>query len=1465
MQRALKSGPVLFLKAEQLEGNSWISFATTQGLSGVPVEHFLVEVGAVGTPLLFIDAIDRVQKAHQPIVLDLIRAILESPLLINWRIVFSLRDSEIGCLKIWLGHILTKGISVETLRVDQLNDDEAKELAKAKPHLRPLLFGSPQVQRIVRRPFFAKVLNQSHLADPEVPTISPQSELDLIENWWLRGGYDETGQNAIERQCQLLELASTCSQNLSKPIHLSQLSSVARIDELRADGILQSVRNGISVRFAHDIFFEWTFFYVLADRGSDWISEIKNAGEPPVVGRVVELVSQWEYVNGSDWETHLAGVQDANLRSQWLRAWLFGPLGNAKFEAKETLFQKVVFADNFRILEKLLVWFQAEKTSPNPHIQIFDLALENHPWFAEYLGWPSDFWAWRRLIDFLLRHISDISSKLYPNILTIFEVWENALSGTPNSTSRAFLRQCADWLSDLESRNSHDVLEQSSGIFAEVPDTCIFQKSLVQLLLRSSLAEPTSAADYLRRVISSNRIDDDTFRTIITFSPILAQTLPKLVVELSLAYLRQELPDERQARKDQRHRANLAWREAVLAKPESERTPQERMILENGMPLGVDVSSFWDNKGHSIRESFKCFVPQSALREPFFSLFQSSPDQALRLLTELCNHAIDAWRQQHRYSRDSFGTPIPLELTFPWGVQTFWGTDREYLWFRSTCAPQALGCGFMALEEWCFAELKQGKPVDELIQKILDGNKCVAILGVASMLALHTERVSEVTFPLVTSQRLLGADQNRRIQEMSISPSNLIGFEPPADMAHFKAIQTANSRKVRQIDLSWLVSLFIFSNQPIGDRTRKALLDFKNFLPYQYEEHRTNQEKKSHLTAQANRFSELADPQNYQVSHPEGCSGPVSLIHVSPSAAEPEIVAKIDAVSKELIQIKLCLWAMDSFKEKILGDTFKMPDAIALAREIDVHNLFEEKANEIDEEFLGVCRGAVASIGAMVLHFRVGRSQGELEWARDVIMRAIRLPEKIGPRWMPNSPTSWHHAIYVARGISAEIQEETALSDAGRHLLGLIAHPLEIVSTVALEETCRLWEKDPKLTWSALFLALSLCHIQKRPYDQVRGHNEPLHSPNEVQVLFHTALDFYVNGSEWPSLPLPPPAWVKVDSRKKNEQQDNNGHPSAIDSMNITGEWRDSDTRWHRTHAARILRHIPFESILKSKAKNSILDFLSGILDWTIRKKSPPWMEPGLQNVLSPRSFEWENTLSANLGYVAGFLPFDDLSARFLEPILKLRDDDCWDLLSQFLSNYVCCFLYDSPVVPPDLVLTLQHCLERILQAPYFKHDAHQGGQFFGSHLRDLTYTLMFVSVPHSDHAVRYVNGDWSEIDRILPIIDRLVRAGGFALPVMDSFLTLCERARERYPANIFADQVLSIIDKNPVNSVEHDTVVLARIAELVQHFVHRDAPMELNLAQKYLSILDILVDMGDRRSAALQLSEAFREVRRPS
>ena len=97
----------------------------------------------------------------------------------------------------------------------------------------------------------------------------------------------------------------------------------------------------------------------------------------------------------------------------------------------------------------------------------------------------------------------------------------------------------------------------------------------------------------------------------------------------------------------------------------------------------------------------------------------------------------------------------------------------------------------------------------------------------------------------------------------------------------------------------------------------------------------------------------------------------------------------------------------------------------------------------------------------------------------------------------------------------------------------------------------------------------------------------------------------------------------------------------------------------------------------------------------------------------------------------------------------------------------------------------------------------------------------------------------------------------------MSRFVTLCERARTVYPPEAFADQILAAIGEGSGTLRGWQSTTLpARIADLIQDFANRAAAMPQTLAQKFRRILDLLVDLEDRRSAALQLDEAFREIR---
>jgi hypothetical protein len=1269
VQRAIENGPALFLKADQLEGRSWVSFATSQGLSGARLSDLLVEIAAAGSPVLFIDAVDRVEKEHRPVVLDVLRTIMESPLLDNWRILVSLRDSGIELVRNWMSDVL-EAVAPRSVTVEPLNDDEAKILAESKPHLKALLFGAAPVKEIVRRPFFAKILDQSYVADPNARP--PRSEADLIESWWARGGYNSLGQDAIGRQRAIIDLARRRARNLSRPTGLGQLaeSTVAKIDEFITDGILQYAHAGHTVRFSHDIFFEWAFFHVLVDQEEAWLNEIRDCGEPPAVGRVIELLSQREYVQGKNWLPALTQLASSGMRSQWARAWLLGPLATSEFEDDEDQFARAVFANDFSLLNKALVWFQAEKTVPNPQVLAQSLPLEQRLRFADFLGWPSDFAAWRRFILFLLGRIADLPVRLYPAVLAVFEVWQNALAGMRNAVSQAILTQSAEWLRDLQTPSSMERPEARAARWEQVADLGEFGNSLSQLILRASVAEPTFANEYLERVIGSGRIHEKAFENIVAFSPVLAQSHPALLAELTLKHLIEELPDDRVARERSELEAAAEWRAQIRAKPENERTEHEQRVLSGGgFPYFGRDFSYHDWDALSINQVSRGFFPTSPLREPFHSLFQSSPREGLRLLRELCNHAIAAWRQLHRHSHDSPGTPIPLEIAFPWGDQTFWGGDREYLWFRgSVFGPKPIACGFLALEEWCFAELERGRPVDELIHEIVERNDCIAILGVAVMIALHTQAVSEVTLALVTSQRLWTADYNRLAQDLHADVTVRIGFDR-GEEAHFEAVQAANARAVRRMQLRWIVPLFVFAGEGFAERTRTAILDFKNNLPFEYEQHRDLPAAREYFTKQASEYEELADPENYRADRTD--TGQIAVTHVSPTASAAEQVAKVEEAKLSLQEGELWAWASKAFETGALGEQFTPGNAIALARSIDSETLFALSGQNGEEP--GMRRGAVASVAAIALNFRRSFNQADLEWARAVLKRALLAPESRGPGWSYGALIPWHHAIFAARGLAAELREATDNHDTGRALLGLITHPLEIVSLTALGEACRLWAKDPKLAWSALGLALSLCYLEPMA-DKPRGPNEGVHTEEKSREALEEAEQSYRASDDWRPLPTPPPAWVKLDDKnvhRRPRRGNGIGH-KGDDAINPAEVWVEPETRWYSQYAAKILPLLPLDGILASGAKDTFLKFLSELLDWTIEKNAPRWMKPERRDRRSADFYEWTHSLGQTLGRVSGLLPFEEIRPRFLEPIFALEGDACWALLAPFTSVYVC-------------------------------------------------------------------------------------------------------------------------------------------------------------------------------------------------
>jgi ATPase family associated with various cellular activities (AAA) len=335
-------GPILFLKSDRLTGKSWVEFAAALGLKHRKLDDLLAEIGATGTATLYIDGIDRIDPDQKRIILDILNTIEANPGLSNWRVLATSRDQGLETYRAWFPATFYSGTQIGDVQVKPFNDDEAEALAKEKPGLRHLLMGTPPVKAIARRPFFAAVLARS-FSDGKT---EPQTEVDLINAWWARAGHDAPVEVVPQRQRALLDIAEKGVANLGKKVAARSLAppTFEHIAALRSDLLVRGNNGDASYSFTHDIFFEWTFFRLLIDLDDTWIEGLAEAGEPPLLGRVVGLLAQHSIAEPGKWSASYAALDGSTLRPQWRREWLTAPPFTSAFVSRQKEFTELVTA-----------------------------------------------------------------------------------------------------------------------------------------------------------------------------------------------------------------------------------------------------------------------------------------------------------------------------------------------------------------------------------------------------------------------------------------------------------------------------------------------------------------------------------------------------------------------------------------------------------------------------------------------------------------------------------------------------------------------------------------------------------------------------------------------------------------------------------------------------------------------------------------------------------------------------------------------------------------------------------------------------------------------------------------------------------------------------------------------------------------------------------------------------------------
>lgn len=356
---------------------------------------------------------------------------------------------------------------------------------------------------------------------------------------------------------------------------------------------------------------------------------------------------------------------------------------------------------------------------------------------------------------------------------------------------------------------------------------------------------PAPGEAFVDRAIANERLRQDAYATIMAFAPTIAGIIPHKLADLARAELLEPLPKDEIAEEQDRVDRRLERLRTMRAKPNAERTEQERQALSH-----VSLSDFgsqrdWDLRDLAVDQHHGAYFPPSPLHEPFASLFKTNPDVALALVRDLGNHATAAWCQIHELNPRRFGTPIPLDLEFPWGRQRFWGDWDAYNWLSGYLAPQPLACAFMALAYWAHTERDRGVPVDDLIRKVIEGHQSWTVLQLAGALALEAEHASATVMPIATAQRLWKMDIARAAQEpmrgydpLGLAALNRLSGPKEAAMNYLK------SRPSRLQEIRRLSALFaLSSDEGIKAAFRERLALFPSELPFDYEERPTRRSR----------------------------------------------------------------------------------------------------------------------------------------------------------------------------------------------------------------------------------------------------------------------------------------------------------------------------------------------------------------------------------------------------------------------------------------------------------------------------------------------------------------------------------------------------------------------------------------------------------------------------------------------
>lgn len=1294
--RKAEEGPILFLKASRLHGDiaGWEGLASLWQLN-VPLDELIAELSCIEAPCLFIDGIERIsQPGVWLAVNDILKSIYRSNARSRWRVLVSTRSNSLA----YRTHLTpSETRQIKRLTVTELSDEEIGDICTAHPKLAGLVGENGRAREIAARPYLLDRLTRIEL--PHTASDEPLSEIDLMIQIWTScaNSDQDSEQRVMARQDVLIAIGR---QRLAQPnrrltsVGLSSeaLSSLIRDELLHHDLVTRELV------FAHDIVEDWVLCQTLQHESRSIVEVVYALGQPLWLLDPIQLLAQW-YIEREGtldgWNTLLINLSSESMQPRWRRAVLTSILQSARAYSLLRKVASTLWENDARLLIELMIAIRTLEVEPNP--RAFDTTLIPNLNETERLELAHS-WAiprlqsWRHFMPWVIPQLDNLPPALVEETTRVLGTFCDAFHSFPKWSAKPIARFSRKWLAYMERTdevNYNEISKRLKAMSVHYDDAKMLRTGLRKLLINVVDDAPEEVAEHLAAVAAEQSRGANFF---IEYSNRLVEKLPSELVNFLLK---------------------------VMLPPFGE-NPYDFGGVTSFNELGVKHEHL--------------FFPASHLRPPFLALLRHAPKEGIRLINGLCNHAMQVWRNILQYERS--GTPLPLALPFAWGTKEFWGHAREYTWFRAIGpGPYPVESALMALEVWMEEQIAADCDPETLFRQVLEGNDCIGTVGACIAITMaNQKKCLRAALPFITSPRLHAYDIRRRVQDGRNSMANLIGS--PKDRPFLKDVAKRNLLPHRQLILRDLIGSYLFNtnSELRTEFTQRIIAISEDDLLLDFAEQRTDEAITQELREGIQRLKAMATPGNWKIGQEIENGFTIEYCPPPELAVSAEFMAEQDRQQKAM---RLAMWAEQCLEEQRMSDGITLADAIALAHELDAHNLFDSPATDNDFH-LKSQRGAVAGAASMMARFTDEFTHETLDWVKETLYRALNTPFDASSFLYEQSEVLFDPHVLATHGLAALVERNLANSEDEEVLLSQVFHPLDKVKKVAFRGLAACWERKPLLCWQAFVLGMKLSIVPWAVLDTRRG-NIGLYRTDEEIEWFQQELDAVVDdykAGRRTSLPAVPPPW--------DDSLDSDMPPHALKRSSMA-------FLWHL--APLVLNTQATQKLLESlEQRKEVLRLTRDLVRWTILDAVPPGNRRLHQH---QRAYEWGMSFMEWCAELTLHLTFEEANELILTPLAEIAEErEGGHLLEYFIRDFVHQHL-EQDKVPDDTAFKIWN---RLFEIVLFHPDSRgaQNDDFVSSGYGSCVVSLIFSSYGRSQF-----EHPWPALQAFTPGIEKWTEAFG--------------------------------------------------------------------------------------------------------